>query len=325
MNLKSEALEAAANALKLNTSFLIAGHVNPDGDCLGCMCALGIALHRLGKKATMVSPDGVPEMYKFLPCSGSIIRGVPEGSAFDVAIAVDCEGLDRTGSVEDAMRCCERLIEIDHHPGDRKESAISLVDASAAATGEIVLPLFKAAGVRVDADIALCLLAAIVTDTGSFRFGNVRPSTFRAAAELIEAGASPSDIARHVYETRSYSSTKLLGLALSTLQTTADGRIAWASITRNQMTESSASEAETEGIVNYVVAIRGAQVGLLFREGPDNTTRVSLRSRDGLEISQVARLFGGGGHAMAAGCTVERPLADAEGVVLSAVRKWMGY
>jgi len=309
----------------LKTSFLIAGHVNPDGDCLGCMCALGIALERLGKRVTMVSPDGVPETYKFLPRSESIVPSVPEDAAFDVAIAVDCEGLDRTGLVEAAMRSCELLIEVDHHPGGRRESAICLVDPSAAATGEIVLRLFKTAGVKIDADIASCLLAAIVTDTGSFRFSNVRPSTFQAAAELTEAGASPSDTARHVYETRSYSSTKLLGLALSTLQTTADGRIAWASITREQMKESSACEAETEGIVNYVLAIQGAQVGLLFREGPENTTRVSLRSRDGLEVSRVARLFGGGGHAMAAGCTVERPLADAQDVVLSAVRKWMGF
>ncbi len=325
MNLNNEPLETAAKALRSKTRFLVVGHVNPDGDCLGCVCALGIALQRLGKSVVAVSPDGVPETYQFLPLSESVVQSVADGTPFDVAIIVDCEGLDRTGPVEQSIRSCDFLIEIDHHPGGGRESSVCLVNPSAAATGEILLQLFKVAGIRIDGDIATCLLVAIVTDTGSFRFSNVQSSTFRTAAELVEAGASPSEIARNVYETRSYSSTKLLGLALSTIRTTADGRIAWASISQQQMAESSASGAETEGIVNYVRAVRGTEVGLLFREATNNATHVSLRSRDGLDISQVARLFGGGGHSMAAGCTVERPLTDAEGLVLDAVRKWMGF
>jgi phosphoesterase RecJ-like protein len=134
-----------------------------------------------------------------------------------------------------------------------------------------------------------------------------------------------SRIAQKVYETRSLASVRLLGSALSTLQVTPGGRIAYAYITREQLASSEAGDNEGEGIVNYVRSVEGAQVGILFRETPDGNTRVSLRSRDGLDISQVARMFGGGGHKSAAGCTVDRPLSESIDFVVDAVRKWMGY
>ena len=316
-------LQEAVRVLKENQTFLVVGHVNPDGDCLGSMCALGLGLRQLGKSAFLVSPDGVPDLYKFLPGSDSITRVVP-ARKFDAAIVVDCEGLDRLGSAAEALSACGLVVEIDHHPGGERGAGIQLVVPSAASSGEIMFELLREAGVRIEPPIAECLLTAIVTDTGSFRFSNVKPSTLRTAAGLLEAGASISKIAHKVYETRSFSSTKLLGIALSTLRSTANGRIAYASITQDQMASSQAAEAETEGIVNYVRSIRGAHVGLLFREGANGTTRVSLRSRDGVDISQVARLFGGGGHRTAAGCIVDRPLSEAIDLVVDAVRKWMG-
>lgn len=318
------ALENIVNILKTKRSFLIGAHVNPDGDSLGCVCAMGIALERLGKEVMLVSPDGVPEMYSFLPHSAEIESRVPSDVSFDVGVVLDCEDLSRLGPVEEAFKRCSTLIEIDHHPGRERDGMTQLVRPTAAAAGEIVLNLLRVAGMRIDDDIATCLLTAIITDTGSFRFSNVTPDTLRAAADLLECGASISEIAHHVYESRSASSIRLLGFALSSLKTTAGGRIAWASLSREQMAMCDASEAETEGLVNYVRSVRGARVGLLFRETPDGTTRVSLRSRDGSDISQVARLFGGGGHRMAAGCTIDRPLAEAEEIVIGAVRKWMG-
>jgi len=317
-------LRDAARILKEGNSFLVAGHVNPDGDSLGSVCALGLALQRLGKSPVLVSPEGVPDLYKFLPGSRQVVRAVPVGRKFDAAVVVDCEDISRLGPVANALPSCGRILEIDHHPGGERSSGVHLIDASYASCGEIVFELLCEVGVKVDSDIAQCLLTAIVTDTGSFRFSNVKASTLRTAASLLEAGASISTIARRVYETRTLSSARLLGAARSTLRTAANGRIAYASITRDQMTSSQADEAETEGIVNFVRSVRGAQVGILFREGVDGTTRVSLRSREGLDISQVARLFDGGGHRAAAGCTVDRPLNDAVELVVDAVKKWMG-
>jgi len=316
-------LKNAVRILRECSDFLIAGHVSPDGDCLGCMCGLGLVLQGLGKSVMLVNPDGVPDLYRFLPGSDHVVKEVPAGRRFGAAIVVDCEGLDRLGSVADALPLCERVLEIDHHPGGRAGSDVQLIDPSAASCGEIVIALLNEAGIGVEPSVAECLLTAVVTDTGSFRFSSVKPSTLKAAAALLEAGASISKVARRVYETRSLSSVKLLGMALSNVRTTADGRIAYASVTRDQMALSSAADAESEGIVNYVRSVRGAQVGILFRESRDGGTKVSLRARDGLDISQVARLFGGGGHRTAAGCTVERPLSEAVDLILDAVRKWM--
>ena len=317
-------LKNAVRILRECSNFLIAGHVSPDGDCLGCMCGLGLVLQGLGKSAVLVSPDGVPDLYRFLPGSDRVVSEVPADRRFDAAIVVDCEGLDRLGIVAEALPLCGRVLGIDHHSGGQPGLDLQLVDPSAASCSEIVVELLKEAGIKIEHNVAECLLTAVVTDTGSFRFSNVKPSTLRVAATLIEAGASVNRIARRIYETRSLSSIKLLGMALSAVHTTADGQIAYTSITRDQMALSSAADAETEGIVNYVRSVRGAQVGILFRECSDGSTKVSLRSRDGLEISQVARLFGGGGHRTAAGCTVKRPLSETIDLVLDTVRKWMG-
>lgn len=321
--MKANDLDVAARILRERDSFLLAGHVNPDGDSLGCICALSIFLQSLGKRVLAVSPEGVPDLYKFLPASDLIRINAPQGSRFDVAIVIDCESLDRLGPAQELLPWCSCVMEIDHHPVGAQQADCRLGDSSAASCGEIVLELLKKAKAIMTPEIAECLLTAIVTDTGSFRFSNVTPRTLRAAAELMEAGASASKVARRVYETRSLSSVRLLGMALAGVQTAASGRIAYASITREHMDASEAADVETEGIVNYIRAIRGAQVAILFREGIDGTTRISLRSRDGLDVSQIAHLFGGGGHKTAAGCTVSAPLAQAINLVVDAVQKWM--
>jgi phosphoesterase RecJ-like protein len=306
-------------------SFLIVGHVNPDGDCLGSMCALGLGLRQLGKQVVMLSMEGVPDLYRFLPGADQIVTEAPLRMGCEVAITVDCDGLERVGDALDAVRSCGALIDVDHHPGVNRETPLALVDSNCASTGEVLIPLLDAVGVRMTKEMATCLLTAIITDTGSFRFSNVRPSTLRIAADLMDAGALPSRIAQQVYEGRSFASQKVLGFALSSLRTTARGRIAYASISQHQLAQAGATEAETEGIPNTVRSIRGAYVGLFFRESPEKSIRVSLRSREGYDVSQVAKLFGGGGHPTASGCTVDGPLDEAQELVIGAVRKCMGF
>ncbi|MBP6963305.1 MAG: bifunctional oligoribonuclease/PAP phosphatase NrnA [Armatimonadetes bacterium] len=325
MNQTSRKATAVAETISRNAGFLIAGHVKPDGDSLGCMCALGLGLRSLGKRVTMLSPEGVPGIYAFLPGTDGIVTSLPEGDASEVAVIVDCEGPDRLGDARDAVLRCSAVVRIDHHPGGDLDAPLSLVDTESASTAEVLLTVLRAVGVKTTPEIATCLLTAIVTDTGSFRFSNVRAATLRTAADLVEAGASLHEIAYHVYDTRTYSSVRLLGLVLSTVRTASDGRIAYARVTREHLAAAQAADADTEGIVNYVKGVLGADVGLLFREAPDNTIRVSLRCRDGLDVSRVARMFGGGGHTVAAGCTIETPLDEAERLVIGAVRACMGF
>jgi phosphoesterase RecJ-like protein len=317
----SSEFDAAVNLLASGNSFLIAGHVNPDGDTLGCMCAMGLALRKIGKFATLVCADPVPQVYRFIPAADTILREIPE-KPFNTAIIVDCDGLDRTGPLAERIRTFERFLEIDHHQGKGSGFGVKLIDPSAAAAGELVFELLKRARIEMDAQIAECLLTAVVTDTGSFKFANVTPNTLRIASELVSAGASPVTITRNVYESRTFAGTRLLGLMLSALTTVDGGRIVYSSITRDMLAETGASDDDTEGFVNYIRSVRGAVVGVLFRESEDGASvRASLRAGNGIDVSQVARKFGGGGHKAAAGCTIEKPLAEAIQLVLNVIKE----
>ena len=165
--------------------------------------------------------------------------------------------------------------------------------------------------------IADCLMTGIITDTGSFRYLNVTPRTFALSAELQRLGAIPANIAELVYENQSYASVKILGRALDSLQTTPDGRVAWAHVTAQDFADLNAVDADTEGIVSHVRAIRGTQIGILFREVPGKKIRISLRARDGADVNKIANVFGGGGHKLAAGCSLDPPLADVEAQVIA--------
>lgn len=316
-------LQEAVRVFRENSSFLVMGHVSPDGDCFGSMCAFRLAALSMGKSAIILSPDGITEVYKFLPGNEYIQKEIPAGSHFDVGVIVDSDGPARLGSARDALASCGKTLEFDHHLGTERISDVRVIDSSAASTGELLYEFLVEAGVKITLEIAECLLTAIVTDTGSFRFSNVKPSTLRAAAGLVEAGVSISNIVQKVYETRTLAAAKILGAALSSLKTTDNGQVAYAYITREQMAVAGATEGETEGTVNYVRSVRGGRVGILFREVEDGSVRVSLRAAEGMDISQVARLFGGGGHRSAAGCTLNHPLPEAIELVLSAVQKWM--
>ncbi len=318
-----KAVEAIVSAQKI----VLAGHVNPDGDTLGCVLALAHVLRSLGKDVTAISTDGVPDILKWLPESDLIVTGT-ERRDFDLAIVCDAGALERIGrSVMPAVEAAPHLIDIDHHVADGVFGDIRILDSTAAATAELVLPLILRLSAKVGRELldraaAECLMTGLITDTGSFRFMNVTPNTFLMAARLQRLGASPAPIAELVFENRSYASVKLLGRALDSLQLTPDRRVAWAVVTAQDFAELDATDADTEGIVNHVRAVKDVSVGILFREVPGKNVRISLRAREGADVNRIANAFGGGGHRLAAGCSVEPPLKDAtEAVVAKTVRQ----
>ena len=316
-------MQEAAEVFREGKSFLVMSHVGPDGDAFGSMCAFRLAAEGMGKTVTMLAPDGITDVYKFLPGSHLFISEIPKDRRFDVGVILDCDGPERLGPVREALSLCDKTIEFDHHPGTERVSDVQVIDPAAASTGEILYQFLLEAGVKLNREIAECLLTAIVTDTGCFRFSNVKASTLRAAAGLLEQGVAISEIVQKIYETRSLGAAKILGAALASLTTAFDGQVAYAYITREQMQAAGAEEGETEGIVNYVLSVRGARIGLFLRDGEEGTTRVSFRSTDGTDISQVARLLGGGGHKTASGATLNSPLNESIDLVLSAIQKWM--
>jgi phosphoesterase RecJ-like protein len=318
----SPELRAAADAIRQSRKILLATHVNPDGDTLGSALALAHAFRRMHKRVTVLSHDGVPEIYRWMPGQEWVKQETDERD-FQLAIVCDTGTLDRVGRARQAVESAPRTLNIDHHAAEGDFGQIRVVDSKAAATGELIYAVLRTLRANVDKAIADCLMCAIITDTGSFRYMNVTANTFRIAGVLMRRGACPSAISELVFENRSLASAKLLGRALDSLQTSSDGRISWAHVRASDFEEFSATDEDTEGIVNHVRAIRGSLAAALFREVPGKKVRISLRSRDGFDVNKVAQTFGGGGHRLAAGCTLDPPLEDAERLVITEIARVM--
>jgi phosphoesterase RecJ-like protein len=313
---RTERIRRAAQAIRAADSILLGCHVRPDADALGSLLALLLGLEYLGKRARALSADGVPAAYRFLPCWERV--QTTASGPWDLAIGLDCDGSDRLGAVEPLILAAPVVIDLDHHTGPDPFGHIQVVDPTAAATAELVFELLAELQVPVTREIAVNLLAALLTDTGSFRFTNVTPNVFRIAAELTAAGAHPAPIYEAVYGSRPYASSLLLGRLLSRVARSSDGRVVWAGLEDADFTELGADSSATEGFVDQLRMVQGAEVAVFFRAEPDGSVRVSLRSR-GANVAQVAEQFGGGGHVPAAGCTVPGPLPEAVSRVIAAV------
>ncbi len=296
---------------------LMLGHVHPDADVLGTLLALGLALEARGWNVTYGGPHPVPAVLEFLPGAERYQRlGALEGR-FDVAVLTDCPNPQRTeGLIDHARRATGMILNIDHHPDNRHYGDVNWIDTSAAATGEMVYEVLAALETPLTPAIATNLFTAVHTDTGSFRYSNVTPRTFRIAAALVAAGAEPALVSQALYERRSPDSLRWLGEALRRIELSDEGRLAWLALPPDAVPE---TFIESEELVNYPRSVGTVRVACLFRER-DGQVKVSLRGKGDVDVQRIAARFGGGGHRNAAGCTVDGPLAEATRTVLAAVR-----
>jgi phosphoesterase RecJ-like protein len=296
---------------------LMLGHVHPDADVLGTLLALGLALEDRGWSVTYGGPHAAPGVLGFLPGIERYRRLAEVGGPFDVAVLTDCPNPQRTeGLIDQARRATRLTMNIDHHPDNRRYADVNWIDVSAAATGEMVWELLDALGAPMTPAIAMNLFTAIHTDTGSFRYSNVTPRTFRIAAALVAAGAEPARVSESLYERRAPDALRWLGAALARVELSDGGRLAWLALPADAMPE---TFVESEELVNYPRSIATVRVACLFRER-DGEVKVSLRAKGDVDVQRIAAQFGGGGHRNAAGCTVPGSLAGATRAVLAAVR-----
>jgi len=310
----------AVELIRTVDAAFVATHVRPDGDALGCLLALALALESRGCRVARLCADAVSPNYQFLPGADRVTSAPPEWRP-QVGFVVDCDGLARAGSLEGVFAPLPQLVDIDHHATDQAFGDIQVVDPTSAATGEIVFDLLRRAGVRVDAGIATCLYAAILTDTGRFGYTNTTARSLTIGSRLVRAGADPHHITRRIYEERSIAATHLLGVALSRLSADCGDEVVSSALTLSDFAEAGAVAADTEGIIDHLRAIGGTRVALLFVEMEDGQVRVSLRSDGTLDVGRIALSLGGGGHVAAAGCTIMGTAASAREEVLSAVRR----
>jgi len=297
---------------------LMLGHVHPDADVIGTLLALGLALEPRGWTVASGGPHAAPEVLGFLP-GVERYRPLPrvEGP-LDVAVLTDCPNPARTeGLLEQARAAGATVVNIDHHHDNRRYGDVDWVEPGAAATGEMVYELLAALGVPLTPAIATNLFTAVHMDTGSFRYSNVTPDTFRIAGALVAAGADPAFVSGRLYERRPPEALRWLGEALARVQVGLDGRVAWLALPAGLVPE---TFVEAEDLVNYLRSIASVRVACLLRER-DGAVKVSLRGKGDVDVSRIAARFGGGGHPNAAGCTVTRSLSGATDEVLAAVRE----
>ena len=300
-------LQTMVNAVAAHDRFLVTTHENPDGDALGSLAATALALEALGKDALMylAGETPLPREYRFMGLA-DLRRTLPEDIRARVLVAADCANEGRLGPDADALLDEARLVvNIDHHHDNTRFGDINLVDARASSTGEILRQVFRELGVALTPAIAEALYVAVVTDTGRFQYSNTTPEALRLAAELVEAGANVHRVFQGIYENVAFAKLKLLARALERAQVLEGGRLIVSHLERSDFELAGAEEPFSEGIIDYLRAVEGAEIAALIREPPSGngpSRRVSLRTtEENLDVSAIARKSGGGGHKQAAG------------------------
>lgn len=316
-------LSGIARALTDCRQVILCGHVMPDGDCLGSVAALGLALEARQKRVTLASPDPLPDIYDFLPGAERFRIGEAglDGD-YDLFVALDCSVPARLGALRALLDRPVTVVSIDHHAGGDPDFARHFyVDPQAAATGEIIFDLLQSMQIPVTPDIAACLYTAIVTDTGSFRYQNTTPATHRRAAALIEQGADAPRLNTLLFSRKPLLHLRLLQAALATLNLSAGGRLAWMHITMDMMESLGAREEHTDGLIDYIRSIRGVEVAVIFRETSPGQFKIGFRSKERVDVNKLAALFGGGGHVRASGAVVAGELGLLTARVIAAAEK----
>jgi phosphoesterase RecJ-like protein len=318
-----EQLAAAKQFIQEHEHFLVVSHIQPDGDAISSTCAVAWILEQCGKSYVMVNESQTPHKFHYLRGAKAIIQHSKEpiNQLFDAVIAVDCADFLRIGSVSQAFSETAQILNIDHHPTSDLFGQVHVIKDDAAATAEILYDLMLTMQLKLDKDVSECIYTGLLTDTGGFRYSNTSPKVMKIASELLTYGINGNTLAEHLLETLSFSHIQLLKKSLSTLSFSDDYQISWMSITQEVVNNTGASNEDFEGLVNYPRNIEGVEVGMLFKQTAPELVKVSFRSAGKVDVAQIAKSFGGGGHIRAAGCSIEGELSFAIEEVVSKVKK----
>ena len=309
-------IEQVADELRTADKLLLTTHENPDGDALGSLLGMHLALAQLDKEAAMFLAAAnfpLPHEYRHLPLTG-LLNAPPDDVDERLVVFLDCGNIDRMPV--DFLRSEDvRIVNIDHHHDNTRFGEVNYVDSSASSTAELVWRLTKELGAELTPPLAEALYVGLVTDTGRFMYRNTGAEAHRMAAELIEAGASPHEVNQRVFESLPFRRLELLARALARVERVDGGVLTVTHLTREDYLDTGSDEHDSEGVVDHLRSVEGTAVAVLVREllGEDRAgqRKVSLRAVDGrVDVSRIARGFGGGGHTQAAGFTTGLPVRE---------------
>jgi phosphoesterase RecJ-like protein len=307
-------LSQAGQLIQRAQRCLVVCHVRPDGDAIGSLLGLGLALQAAGKQVQMISEDGIPLTYRHLEGSQQVLHK-PVGE-FDLAIVVDCSDLERAGAALGSARQPE--INIDHHATNLNFARINLVDVSATATAEIIAEALPVWGLPLTQPVAAALLTGLITDTIGFRTANMTPRTLRLAADLMEKGANLPELYRQALVNRTFEAVRFWGAGLSRLERS--DRLVWTKLTLDDRRAAQYPGRDDADLINILSAVDGADIAMIFVEQPNGRVKVSWRAQPGYDVSQIAVSLGGGGHPAASGAEIAGEIDEVQTKVVELTR-----
>jgi phosphoesterase RecJ-like protein len=297
---------------------VVTSHKHLDGDALGSGLALTQSLLDTGVEVWQYYHPPIPRMFEFLPGIKNRIGDIKDMPENYNMVVVDCGSLERIGELQECACRANTLINIDHHPTNTEFGDINYVRTDTSSCGELVYGILKAGGVTITPEIAICLYSAILTDTGSFSYDNTTQGAFNIAADLVQAGVEPARVSEAIYFSPPPEVIRLKGKTMSTLQVTPDGKIGTATITREMFQQTATGPEDTEGFADIPLAVKGVEVSALLKDirmkDGQKKVKISLRSRSlpqSVNVGEVAKSLGGGGHYHAAGCELDGPISVA--------------
>lgn len=309
-----------SNALRDARTVGVASHIRPDADALGSTIAFALWLRDCGKEVTAYNEEGATSKFHYLPCHEIVGHPPATPQKFDVFVALDTSVKNRLGTVNKAIAPGTPILNIDHHISNENYGDVNFIDASAPATGQIVLEFFQHVGAQVTREMATNLFAAISTDTGSFQYAGTNERTFAAASHLISCGVDVPGLSRAMYDCQPRRRFELLRHALNSAEFHCDDRIATFSLPLDLVEKLKVLPEDNEGIIDHLRSVEGVEAAVFFEELPEGKVRVSARSKfPRIDVCKVCKQFEGGGHAMAAGARVDGTLAQVKNDFLKAL------
>ncbi len=285
------------NKIEESNNIVLISHVNPDGDALGSSLAMYNILKNIGKNVTIVNMTDLASYLDFLPNFDKVKKQLPK--KIDLMISFDCGSFDRLGIDEKPAF----LINIDHHTSNTNYGDMNLIEILAS-TSQVVFNILEANNIKIDKDSAICIYTALVTDTGNFQYESVTSEVFRVASELVKIGVEPQFISKMLYERDRLSRLRFLAKALDTLELHLEGKVGTVEVTNKLMAITGAIKDDTDGLVNMVRKLETVEVAMMLREEENGDIKISLRSKNYVDVSKIAVKYGGGGHIRASGATI---------------------
>ena len=316
---KKEVLDAISKIIKQSKTFFIAGHTKPDGDALGSGLALASLLRRMGKKVTHCSLDPVPQDMFFMKGSKTIKVTNKLHKNFDCAIILECINFARMGDIISPSQA-KKIINIDHHLAHTNFGDVNYIVPKSSSVSELIYDVFKNLKINPTKQEAENLYIGIVTDTGRFQQLNTNANSHLVVADLLKYGVNSNKLCKQLFLIMEISKMKLYGFALSNIETAFDEKLVYIKLTKEMFKKAKASDTDTDGIINYCISAPKAVVGCLLKEVDNKTTKLSFRSIETFNLLNIVRLFNGGGHKNAAGCTINADIDTATKKIIQAFK-----